>query len=30
MPNTDVVYENNIKTLQKVGIDGLRALGVTV
>ena len=30
MPNTDVVYENNIKTLKKLGVEGLRALGVTV
>jgi uncharacterized protein len=28
MPNTDVVYENNIKTLQKLGIEGLRTLWV--
>jgi len=28
MPNTDVVYENNIRTLQKLGLAGLRALGV--
>lgn len=30
MPNTDAIYETNIRTLQKIGLDGLRKLGVTV
>ncbi len=29
MANPDEIYENNIRTLQKLGLDGLRALGVT-
>jgi hypothetical protein len=29
MANPDEIYENNIRTLQKLGLDGLRKLGVT-
>jgi hypothetical protein len=28
MANPDEIYENNIRTLQKIGLDGLRKLGV--
>lgn len=30
MPNTDQIYENNIRTLQKLGLAGLKALEASV